>query len=83
MNTIESRVKEIVHTQLGMMLGIGLDDVKLTDNFADDLGADSLDEIEMVMAIEDEFEIQIGDDEASKIKTVQQAIDYVTANGGK
>lgn len=75
MSTIESRVKQIVAEQLGVAAA----DLKPEIKFIDDLGADSLDEIELVMAIEDEFEIEIPDDQAEKIKTVQQAIDYITA----
>lgn len=79
MSNIESRVKALVASQLG----ISEADVKDESAFVEDLGADSLDEVEIVMAIEDEFEIQIGDTDAEKIKTVQQAIDYLTSNGAK
>ena len=76
MSTIEERVKKIIMEQL---------DVKETEvtndaSFVDDLGADSLDTVELVMALEEEFECEIPDEDAEKITTVQQAIDYVTAN---
>lgn len=74
----EQRVKQVIATQLGILAA----DIKNANHLADDLGADSLDEIEIVMALEDEFEIQIEDDDADKIKTVQQAIDYLTAKVG-
>lgn len=76
MSDIEQRVKKIVAEQLG----VNLVDIKAESNFADDLGADSLDTVELVMALEDEFEIEIPDDEAEKIGTVQQAVDYATAH---
>lgn len=77
--SIESRVKQIVAEQLGAIE----DDVKLESRLVEDLGADSLDEAELLMAMEDEFEIEIPDEQADKIKTVQQAIDYLTALGLK
>jgi len=76
MSTIEERVKKIVVEQLG----VKEDEVVLTASFVDDLGADSLDTVELVMALEEEFETEIPDEEAEKITTVQQAIDYVTAH---
>ena len=76
MSSIEERVKKIVAEQLG----VKLEDVKNESSFVDDLGADSLDTVELVMALEEEFETEIPDDEAEKINTVQAAIDYVTAN---
>jgi acyl carrier protein len=75
MSTIEERVKKIVVEQLG----VKEEEVVLTASFVDDLGADSLDTVELVMALEEEFETEIPDEEAEKITTVQQAIDYVTA----
>lgn len=78
-STIESRIKEVIARQLGACI----DQIKPESNLIDDLGADSLDEVELVMAIEDEFEFEIPDNDADKIKTVQQAIDYVTAHAGK
>ena len=76
MDNIEQRVKKIVAEQLG----VNEADIKNESNFVDDLGADSLDTVELVMALEDEFECEIPDEDAEKITTVQQAIDYVTAN---
>ena len=76
MENIEQRVKKIVAEQLG----VNEADIKNESSFVDDLGADSLDTVELVMALEDEFECEIPDDEAEKITTVQQAIDYVTAH---
>lgn len=73
MDDIEQRVKKIVAEQLG----VNEADVKTESAFVDDLGADSLDTVELVMALEDEFDTEIPDEEAEKITTVQQAIDYV------
>ncbi|AHB04566.1 MULTISPECIES: acyl carrier protein [Pandoraea] len=79
MANFEERVKKIVAEQLGVAEA----DVKNDSNFVTDLGADSLDTVELVMALEEEFETEIPDEEAEKITTVQQAIDYVTANSAK
>lgn len=76
MSDIEQRVKKIVIEQLGANEA----DVKNSSSFVDDLGADSLDTVELVMALEEEFDCEIPDEEAEKITTVQQAIDYVNAN---
>jgi acyl carrier protein len=76
MDSIEQRVKKIVAEQLG----VNEADIKNESAFVDDLGADSLDTVELVMALEDEFECEIPDEEAEKIRTVQQAIDYVNAH---
>jgi acyl carrier protein len=76
MSTIEERVKKIVVEQLG----VKEEEVVPAASFVDDLGADSLDTVELVMALEEEFETEIPDEEAEKITTVQQAIDYVNAN---
>ena len=76
MSDIDARVKKIVVEQLGAKE----DEVSNSSSFVDDLGADSLDTVELVMALEEEFECEIPDEEAEKITTVQQAIDYVTAN---
>jgi acyl carrier protein len=74
--SIEEKVKKIVAEQLGS----GEDEISNESSFIDDLGADSLDTVELVMSLEDEFDIEIPDDDAEKIATVQAAIDYVTAN---
>ena len=76
MSNIEEQVKNIVAEQLG----VKGEEVKNASSFVDDLGADSLDTVELVMALEEEFETEIPDEEAEKITTVQQAIDYITAN---
>lgn len=73
---IEARVKKIVAEQLGVNEG----DVKNESSFVDDLGADSLDTVELVMALEEEFECEIPDEDAEKITTVQQAINYVNSH---
>jgi acyl carrier protein len=73
---IEQRVKKIVAEQLG----VNESEIKTESSFVDDLGADSLDTVELVMALEEEFECEIPDEEAEKITTVQQAIDYVNAH---
>ena len=73
MSTIEERVKKIVVEQLG----VKEEEVNNDSSFVDDLGADSLDTVELVMALEEEFECEIPDEEAEKITTVQQAVDYV------
>lgn len=75
-NNVEERVKKIVAEQLG----VKLDEVTNDASFVEDLGADSLDTVELVMALEEEFETEIPDEEAEKITKVQEAIDYVTAN---
>ena len=76
MSSIDERVKKIVVEQLGVK------DEEVTNkaSFVEDLGADSLDTVELVMALEEEFECEIPDDEAEKITTVQQAVDYVNAH---
>jgi acyl carrier protein len=76
MENIEQRVKKIVAEQLG----VNESEIKTDSSFVDDLGADSLDTVELVMALEEEFECEIPDEEAEKITSVQQAIDYVTAH---
>lgn len=76
MSNIEERVKKIVAEQLGAKE----EDVTSGASFVDDLGADSLDTVELVMALEEEFECEIPDEEAEKITTVQQAVDYINAN---
>jgi len=76
MSNIEERVQKIVVEQLG----VSDDEVTPNASFVDDLGADSLDTVELVMALEEEFECEIPDEDAEKITSVQQAIDYVKAN---
>lgn len=76
MSSIESRVKKIVVEQLG----VKEEEVTNDASFVDDLGADSLDTVELVMALEEEFETEIPDSDAEKITTIQQAIDYISAH---
>ena len=75
MSSVEDQVRAIIAEQLG----IKTDEIKNDASFVDDLGADSLDTVELVMALEEEFETEIPDEEAEKITTVQHAIDYVAA----
>ncbi|HHZ88727.1 MAG TPA: acyl carrier protein [Chromatiales bacterium] len=77
MSSIEDRVQKIVIEQLG----VKEDEVTKEASFVDDLGADSLDTVELVMALEEEFECEIPDDDAEKITTVQQTIDYINSHG--
>ena len=76
MSNIEERVKKIIIEQLG----VKEEEVKLEASFVDDLGADSLDTVELVMALEEEFDTEIPDEEAEKITTVKAAVDYINAN---
>jgi len=76
MSIIEERVKKIVVEQLG----VKEEEVSSESSFVDDLGADSLDTVELVMALEEEFDTEIPDEDAEKITTVKQATDYVTAH---
>jgi acyl carrier protein len=76
MSSVQERVKKIVVEQLG----VKEDEVTDEASFVDDLGADSLDTVELVMALEEEFKTEIPDEEAEEITTVQQAIEYITAN---
>lgn len=75
MSTVEQQVKAIVTEQLG----VKAEQVTSDASFVDDLGADSLDTVELVMALEEEFEIEIPDEDAEKIKFVKDAIEYVKA----
>ncbi|MBI4388589.1 MAG: acyl carrier protein [Nitrospinae bacterium] len=76
MSSIEKKVAEIIVDQLGV------DEKQVTPqaSFVEDLGADSLDTVELVMALEEEFDIEISDEEAEKISTVQHAIDYIKSH---
>ena len=76
MSDVAEKVKKIIVDQLG----VSADEVKPEASFVEDLGADSLDTVELVMALEEEFETEIPDEEAEKITTVQAAIDYVTSH---
>ncbi len=76
MSTIEARVKKIVIEQLG----VEEEAITKDASFVDDLGADSLDTVELVMALEEEFETEIPDEDAEKITTIQQAIDYINSH---
>jgi acyl carrier protein len=75
MSSVEDQVRGIIAEQLG----VKADEIKNDASFVDDLGADSLDTVELVMALEEEFETVIPDEDAEKITTVQQAIDYINS----
>jgi acyl carrier protein len=81
MASAEERVKQIIVEQLGVEEG----EVTPSASFVDDLGADSLDTVELVMAFEEAFDIEIPDEDAEKIRTVKDAVDYINKNskGGK
>jgi acyl carrier protein len=76
MAQVDEKVKQIIVEQLGV------DEAEVTSNasFVDDLGADSLDTVELVMAFEEAFDIEIPDEDAEKIRTVQDAVDYISKN---
>lgn len=76
MSDIQAKVIDIVAEQLG----VEADKVAVDSSFVDDLGADSLDTVELVMALEEEFDCEIPDEEAEKITNVKQAVDYINAN---
>ncbi|MEE8150423.1 MAG: acyl carrier protein [Nitrosomonadaceae bacterium] len=76
MEKVEQSIKKIVAEQLG----VNETEVKNESSFVDDLGADSLDTVELVMALEEEFECEIPDEQAEKIQTVQHAIDYINSH---
>jgi acyl carrier protein len=78
MSDIIEQVRKIVVEQLG----VKEEEVTLESSFVDDLGADSLDTVELVMALEEEFETEIPDEDAEKITTVQQAVDYINEHMG-
>lgn len=77
-NNIEEKVKEIIAEQLG----IEPDQIKLESKFVDDLGADSLDVVELIMAFEEAFNIEIPDEDAEKIQTVKDVVDYIKSKVG-
>lgn len=76
---VEQKVKEIIVEQLGVDEG----QVEPSASFVDDLGADSLDIVELVMAFEEAFDLDVPDEEAEKLKTVKDAVDYIKAKTGK
>ncbi|MBV1879401.1 MAG: acyl carrier protein [Pseudomonadales bacterium] len=76
MSSNEERVRKLVCEQLG----VKEEEVTIEASFVEDLGADSLDTVELVMALEEEFETEIPDEEAEKITTVKEAIDYIEAH---
>ena len=76
MSTVEERVKKLIREQLG----VKEEEVKDDASFVDDLGADSLDTVELVMALEEEFETEIPDEEAENITSVKEAVDYILAH---
>jgi acyl carrier protein len=76
MASIDDKVKQIIVEQLG----VDEAEVTASASFVDDLGADSLDQVELVMAFEEAFDIEIPDDDAEKIRTVQDAVDYISKN---
>ena len=78
MASVEERVKDIVAEQLG----VERDKIKRESNFVNDLGADSLDTVELVMELEEEFDISIADDAAEKIQTVGEAIEHIEKGSG-
>ncbi len=75
-SNVETKVKSIIAEQLG----VGEDEVKLESSFTDDLGADSLDIVELVMAMEEEFDVEIPDEQAENIKSVKDAVDYINTH---
>ena len=76
--SVEEKIKKIICEQLE----VNEEDVVPSASFVDDLGADSLDQVELIMAMEEEFGLSISDEDAEKILTVQNAIDYITKNQG-
>ncbi len=76
MASVEEKVKHIIVEQLG----VDEEEVKAEASFVDDLGADSLDVVELVMALEEEFGLEISDEDAEKLASVQQAVEYIQSN---
>ena len=76
MSSIDERVKKIVAEQLG----VKEDEIQNSASFVEDLGADSLDTVELVMALEEEFDLEIADEDAEKISTVNEAVEYINLN---
>lgn len=76
MDDLEQKIKKIIAEQLGKNEA----DIKNEASFIEDLGADSLDTVELVMALEDAFKVQIPDEQQENLRTVQQAIDFIKAN---
>ena len=76
MNNVEERVRQIIVEQLG----VKEDEISIDSSFVDDLGADSLDTVELVMALEEEFGCEIPDEDAEKITTVKEAVAYLNAH---
>ncbi len=76
MSNVEERVRQIIVEQLG----VKEDELSIDSSFVDDLGADSLDTVELVMALEEEFGCEIADEDAEKITTVKEAVEYLSAH---
>ena len=76
MSNIEERVKKLICEQLG----VKDEEVQSDASFVEDLGADSLDTVELVMALEEEFDLEIADEDAEKISTVNEAVEYINSN---
>ena len=74
MSEMETKVKQIIAEKLG----VSEDKITPTASFVDDLGADSLDQVELIMAFEDGFDVEIPDEDAEKLRTVKDALDYLT-----